>query len=111
MDSFTILKMMEEITAEKATMWGDSIIGFGHAHLKYTSGRELDWFRVGFSPRKQSITIYTMNNFKGLEEILERIGKYKTGKSCLYINKLADIDTQVLGEFIQYSYDNPPEIK
>lgn len=110
-DSFVILELMKEITGEEASFWGDSIIGFGHAHLKYASGKELDWFRVGFSPRKQTITIYTMNNFKGLEEILERIGKYKTGKSCLYINKLADIDTQVLGEFIQYSYENPPEIQ
>lgn len=102
-DSFVVLKLMEKITGSKPSMWGPSIIGFGSYHYKYTSGREGDWFLSGFSPRKQSLTLYIMSGFKRYEEILGRLGKYKTGKSCLYINKLEDINMGVLEELITES--------
>ena len=84
-------------------MWGGSIIGFGEMHLKYDSGRELDWPKMAFSPRKQNLTLYlTMGGgLKHFEPILKKLGKYKTGKVCLYINKLTDIDTKALMEMIR----------
>jgi hypothetical protein len=102
-DSFVILELMKKITKSEPSMWGSSIIGFGSYHYKYASGRENDWFLTGFSPRKQSLTLYIMNGFKRYDEILSRLGKYKTGKSCLYINNLEDVDTVVLEELIESS--------
>jgi len=84
-------------------MWGSSIIGFGSYHFKYKSGREGDWFLTGFSPRKQSLTLYIMNGFEKHDALLSRLGKYKTGKSCLYINKLSDVDQHVLSDLITES--------
>ena len=104
-DSFVILSIMKEITHEEPKMWGDSMVGFGEYHYKYKSGREGDWFKTGFSPRKQNIVLYLMSGFKKYEDILSRIGKYKTGKGCFYINKLEDINIEVLKELIQNSYD------
>jgi len=104
-DSFTVMELMKKITKSEPAMWGPSIIGFGSYHYKYASGREGDWFLTGFSPRKQSLTLYIMSGFKKYDEILNRLGKYKTGKSCLYINKLEDIDFDVLKELIQTSVD------
>ena len=104
-DSFIILKLMKEITNEEPKMWGESIIGFGDYHYKYKSGREGDWFKIGFSPRKQNITLYLMSGFKKTDSILGRIGKYKTGKGCFYINKIEDVDLDVLKELIQQSYE------
>lgn len=104
-DSFLVLDMMKKITKSEPSMWGPSIIGLGHYHYKYASGRENDWFLTGFSPRKQSLTLYIMNGFKRYDEILSRLGKYKTGKSCLYINKLEDIDIKVLEELIKSSVE------
>jgi len=108
-DSFKIFEMMKEVTGEEPKMWGDSIIGFGDFHYKYKTGREGDWFKIGFSPRKQNIVLYTMNYFKDLDEILSRIGKFKKGKSCFYINKLSDVNPDVLKEFIKQSYDKMSE--
>lgn len=102
-DSFALLKMMKEITGREAEMWGDSIVGFGHVHYKYESGREGDWFTVGFSPRKQNLTLYMMMGFSRFEELLGKLGKHKTGKSCLYIQKLSDINQDVLREMIALS--------
>jgi hypothetical protein len=102
-DSFTILKLMQEITGQEPKMWGDSIIGFGTYHYKYASGREGDTPVTGFSPRKQNLTIYIIMGFDGYEALLKKLGKYKTGKACLYINKLDDIDMSVLKELIQAS--------
>ena len=99
-DSFTILEIMKEITGDEPAMWGPSIIGFGSYHYKYKSGREGDWFLTGFSPRKQSLTLYLHSGFDQYESLLESLGKHKTGKSCLYINKLDDVDTSVLKELI-----------
>ncbi len=105
-DSLQLLKMMEDYTKAPAKMWGDSIIGFGDYRYKYSTGREGDWFRVGFSPRKQNISLYIIADHKPFEHLLNKLGKYKTGKSCIYINKLADIDMKVLQELIQSSFNS-----
>ena len=86
-------------------MWGPSIIGFGSYHYLYESGREGDWFLTGFSPRKQNLTIYIMAGFDRYDELLAKIGKYKPGKSCLYIKRLDDIDKNVLGDLIRFSVE------
>ena len=102
-DSFIILELMKKITNSEPSMWGPSIIGFGSYHYQYASGREGEWFLTGFSPRKQSLTLYIVSGFKKYNDILNKLGKYKTGKSCLYINKLEDIDINVLEELISDS--------
>jgi hypothetical protein len=84
-------------------MWGSSIVGFGEYRYKYASGRENDWFLVGFSPRKQDLTIYIMGGFDRYEALMSRLGKYKAGGSCLYIKRLADIDAAVLEELVSAS--------
>ena len=103
-DGFALLEMMEEITGEAAVLWGSSIIGFGSYHYRYESGREGDMPLVGFSPRKQSMTLYIMPGFDDYDELLSELGKHKTGKACLYINKLADVDEDVLRKLISDSY-------
>ena len=102
-DSFKILELMKEVTNEEPIMWGESIVGFGSYHYKYASGREGDWPLVGFSPRKQNLTLYVMSGFDKYEEILENLGKFKTGKSCLYINKLKDVNMRSLKELLSES--------
>jgi len=102
-DSFVVLKLMKEVTEEEPIMWGDSIVGFGSYHYKYASGREADWLQIGFSPRKQSLTIYIMDGFEKYEELLDQLGKHKTGKSCLYINKLDDVSIPVLKDIMTES--------
>lgn len=99
-DCYEILHIMKEVTQDEPRMWGDSIIGFGTYHYKYASGREGDWFLTGFSPRKQNLTLYIMSGFEKYDKLLKRFGKYKTGKSCLYINKLQDINKDVLKELV-----------
>jgi hypothetical protein len=108
-DGFTLLKMMEDITGENAVMWGNSIVGFGSYHYKYESGREGDMPLVGFSPRKQSMTLYIMPGFDEYEDMLAALGKHKIGKSCLYINKLADVDEEVLRKLIRHLYEHMKE--
>ena len=103
-DGLTLLEMMKEITEEDAVMWGTSIVGFGSYHYKYESGREGDMPLVGFSPRKQSMTVYIMPGFDAYETLLGELGKHKIGRSCLYINKLADVDESVLRRLIKESY-------
>ena len=90
-------------------MWGDSIVGFGNYHYKYKSGREGDWFLTGFSPRKQNLTLYIMAGFSGYDNLLKDLGKYKTGKSCLYINKLEDVNLDVLRELVKQSAEHVAE--
>lgn len=102
-DSFKILDLMKDVTESEPEMWGDSIVGFGSYHYKYASGREGDWFLAGFSPRKQDLTLYIMSGFEGYEQLLGKLGKHKTGKSCLYIKKLEDIDLGVLRELVSRS--------
>jgi hypothetical protein len=102
-DAFTILGLMKQATRSEPKMWGSSIIGLGSSHYKYESGREGDWFIIGFSPRKQNLTLYLNTGFDRYEEILKRLGKYKTGKACLYIKRIEDVDQAVLKELIQQS--------
>lgn len=102
-DSKKILEIMKEETGDEPKMWGSSIIGFGSYHYVYDSGREGDWFEVGFSPRKQNISLYIMSGFDNYDDYLSKLGKHKTGKSCLYVNKLEDIDEKVLRKLIKDS--------
>jgi hypothetical protein len=102
-DCYRILELMKQVTGEEARMWGDSIVGFGSYHYKYASGREGDWFLTGFSPRKQAITLYIMAGFEQYDGLLNKLGKYTTGKACLYIKKLEDIDTNTLVELVKQS--------
>jgi hypothetical protein len=99
-DAFILLQLMEEATKLKGKMWGTSIVGFGDRHLKYESGRELDWFVMGFSPRKQNFALYITGTVEKQKALLNKLGKYKTGKGCLYINKLDEVDLTVLKEII-----------
>lgn len=84
-------------------MWGPSIVGFGSYHYKYESGREGDWPKTGFSPRKQNLTLYIMDGFDKYDELMAKLGKHKTGKSCLYVKRLSDIDTGVLTKLVKAS--------
>ncbi|XLS30501.1 DUF1801 domain-containing protein [Flavobacteriaceae bacterium M23B6Z8] len=104
-DSFVILELMKKITGKEAVLWGPSLIGFGTYHYKYESGREGDFFVTGFSPRKQNISLYIMSGFDAYEALLKDLGKYKTGKSCLYIKKLDDINLDVLEKLILQSIE------
>lgn len=104
-DAFTLLEMMKEITGEQAAMWGDSIVGFGEYHYKYDSGREGDFLMIGFSPRKTSTTLYIMNGFDRYDELLGQLGKHKTGRSCLYITNLKNVDLDILQTLIKESYN------
>lgn len=103
-DSFVLLDMMEKATGEKGVMWGGAIIGFGNKRYKSpTSGREVDWFLIGFSPRKANLTVYLVSGLKSQEKALAKLGKHKIGGGCLYINKLEDIDLAVLQKMIDDS--------
>ena len=102
-DALRVLTLMREITGEVPRMWGSSIVGFGSYHYTYASGREGDWPVVGFAPRKQNLVLYIMPAFAGYEALLARLGKHRTGKSCLYVNKLDDIDPDVLEELVRES--------
>ncbi len=104
-DSYKILDLMKGITGKEPKMWGTSIVGFGQYHYKYKSGQEGDWFLTGFSPRKQTLTLYIMSGFSKYDELMAGLGKYKTGKACLYVRKLEDIDEKVLKELIRQSVD------
>jgi len=105
-DSFAVLDLMKQVTEKKPEMWGDSIVGFGSYHYKYASGREGDWFLAGFSPRAQNLTLYIMAGFDEYEPLLATLGKYTTGKSCLYIKKLEDVDMEVLKELVRRSVEH-----
>jgi hypothetical protein len=105
-DSFAILKLMKEVTGAEPEMWGSSIIGFGSYHYKYASGREGDWMLVGFSPRAQNLTLYIMSGFNECDGLLEKLGKHSTGKSCLYIKRMEDVDKAVLKELVRKSVEH-----
>jgi hypothetical protein len=108
-DGFTLLELFEKVTGEKAVMWGSSIVGFGVYHYKSEkSSQEGDWLMVGFSPRKQNLTLYIMHGNKDSAELLKKLGKYKTSGGmggCLYINKLSDVDQKVLTSLIKKSFE------
>jgi len=99
-DAKKVAAMMRRATGKRAKMWGASIVGYGSYHYRYASGREGDFMLTGFSPRKQALTVYVMPGFSGFSKLLEKLGKYKTGKSCLYIKRLADVDEKALEELI-----------
>ena len=105
-DCYTLIDLMKDITGKEAVMWGPSIIGFGSYHYKYDSGREGDMMLTGFSPRKQNLTLYIMAGFAKYEKLMRKLGKHKTGKSCLYIKRLSDVNIDVLTELIKASYDH-----
>ena len=102
-DCFTVLELMKDVTGEEPKMWGSSIVGFGKYHYKYETGREGDWPITGFSPRKGDLTLSIMGGFEPISDLMARLGKHKTGKSCLYIKKLADVDTGVLRKIVENS--------
>ncbi|SFQ38939.1 protein of unknown function (DU1801) [Desemzia incerta] len=104
-DAYQLLDIFEEVTGFKAKMWGPSIIGFGSYHYKYASGHEGDAPLAGFSPRKAKISLYLAYESEEREKMLENFGKHTTGKACIYVNKLADIDTQVLKKLIEQSVE------
>jgi len=103
-DAQVILALMKKVTREKPVMWGGSIIGFGRLTYQYANGKTGEWMRIGFSPRKANISLYIMNGFAEYQSLLSQLGKHKTGKSCLYINKLEDIDLEVLQLLLHHSY-------
>jgi hypothetical protein len=103
-DSRALLEMMTRVTGERPHMWGASIIGFGDHHFRYASGREGDWFKVGFSPRKQNLTLYVMDYVPEGDSLMAKLGKYTTGKACIYIKRLSDVDTDVLESLVKRSY-------
>lgn len=95
-----VARMMKEATGTSPRMWGDTIVGFGDMRCKYASGREVDWFLAGFSPRRQSLSLYLMPNLDAHAALLKKLGKHSTGKSCLYIKRLEDVDQAVLKRLI-----------
>ena len=105
-DGFRVLQLMQEVTGLEPEMWGPSIVGFGDYHYKYESGREGDIFLTGFSPRKQSLSLYIMAGFDAYDGLLSRLGKHRKGAACLYINKLADVDMDVLRDLVQQSFEH-----
>lgn len=105
LDSLEILRMFEEVTGERAIMWGTSIVGFGMYHLKSEkSSQEADWPLAGFSPRKQNLTLYAMEGNENNQDLFEKLGKYTSSKACIYIKRLSDVDVQILRKLILTSY-------
>ncbi len=104
-DCRTVVRLMADVTGEPPAMWGGSIIGFGSYHFKYASGREGDWMATAVSPRKQCLTLYIMTGFPRHAALMQRLGRYTTGKSCLYVKKLEDVDMDVLRELVRESVE------
>lgn len=103
-DSYVLLEMMQKITGKPPVMWGETIVGFDEYHYKYDSGREGDMLLIGFSPRKQNLTLYVMVHTNDFKKLLGTLGKYKTSKACLYIKRLSDVDLDILYKIIEKSY-------
>jgi hypothetical protein len=99
-----LIEVMRDVTGQPPVLWGTSIVGFGQQHLKYASGRELDYFRIGFAPRKAQSVLYLGGGVDHYQDILPRLGKYSTGKGCLYLKKVADADPAALRELVERSY-------
>lgn len=99
-DAETLLTWFEEVTGLSSRMWGPSIIGFGRYHYKYATGREGDFLMTGFSPRKASMVVYVLPGYRDMSELLAKLGKHRIGSSCLYINKLSDVDMEVLARIV-----------
>lgn len=111
-DAQVLVQIMQEVTGEDPVMWGSSIIGFGSYHYKSKSGREGDWMRIGFAPRKNQLSLYITMDAAQLKIDLDAMGKYKTGKGCIYIRTLEDVDNAKLKEIIEMAYTqgNPYEL-
>lgn len=105
-DCVTIKRIMEQVTRSKAKMWGSSIVGFGTYKYRYPNGKMAEWMLTGFSPRKQNLTLYIMAGFGFQKGLMRQLGKHSTGGSCLYINRLTDVDTKVLQKVIRASVKN-----
>ena len=105
-DARRVMAIMREVTGEEPRLWGDNIVGYGHYHYKYASGREGDWFLTGFSPRKANLTLYITSGFEQFEDLRARLGKHTVGKSCLYVKHLADLDETTLRELIGRSVEH-----
>ncbi len=102
-DAKKVASIMRRVTGKRAKMWGSSIVGYGTYHYKYDSGREGDFMVTGYSPRKQALTVYIIPGFSKFGPLMKKLGKYKTGKSCLYIRRLSDVDENVLEQLIDRS--------
>lgn len=105
LEGLRLNEIYEEATGDKGVLWGNSIVGYGSYHYTYESGREGDAPRTGFSPRKSKLSIYIMGGHSRYEKEMSNLGKFKTGKSCVYVNKLEDINEEVLKKLIKVSYD------
>ncbi len=103
-DSLVLLDMMKQVTGSEPVMWGTSIIGFGTYRYTYASGRSAEWCATGFSPRKTALTLYIMPGFSNYDALMSRLGRYKTGKSCLYVKRLSDVDLDVLEQLVDAAY-------
>lgn len=110
-DCFRLVEIMKAETKAEPAMWGTTIVGFGRHQYKYESGRELEWFLVGFSPRKQDLTLYIMGGLERYPSLTKKLGKHKTGKSCLYIKKLEDVDLPTLEQLIKQSVADFAKLK
>ena len=110
-DAYAVLELMRSVTKLEPVMWGASMVGFGSYHYKYASGREGDWFLTGFSPRKDNLTLYLMTGFEPYPDLLAKLGKFKTGKSCLYIKSLDDIHLPTLKNLIKKSVATVAKMK
>lgn len=108
-DCFEILKLMEQVTKHEPKMWGSSIVGFGSYHYKYASGHEGDSALMGFSPRKQNITMYITTDYERFSRLMAKLGKHSTGKSCLHIKRLNDVDRNVLKELMTEAFKEAPK--
>lgn len=104
-DCFEILQLMQQVTQHEPKMWGPSIVGFGFYHYKYASGHEGDSPLMGFSPRKQNITLYITTDYERFSGLMEKLGKHSTGKSCLYIKRLSDVDRDVLKQLMTEAFE------
>lgn len=102
-DCFALLELMREATGAEATMWGSAIVGFGEYRYTYAGGRTGDWPVIAFSPRKQNLTLYLSSGFDGYDDLLAKLGKHSVSKACLYIKRLADVDTDVLRQLVEAS--------
>lgn len=109
-DSHHLVDMMSAATGEQAVMWGGGMVGFGHDRLRYASGREVDCFRIGFAPRKKALTLYLYGGLGQHGELLARLGPHTTGKGCLYVKRLDDVDREVLAELITAAAADPPVV-
>jgi hypothetical protein len=105
-DARALVRLMRKVTQAAPRMWGPSIVGFGQYRYRYESGREGEWMLTGFSPRKRELSIYIMSGFAGHEELLDRLGPHRTGRSCLYVRRLADVDLHALEELVSRSVDH-----